>query len=343
MSGREGGRSPRWAGLGTLGLLLVLAIAARMLLGRGIDAAGGATLVVGLPESGLLAIRGSAMVAGAVAGAALGLSGLAFQVLLRNPLASPWVLGVSSGAGLGLMLAAWLARLGGAAGVVGGVLLAGAGLPAAAVGAIAAIAIVWALARRLGGYDPVGLVLCGVVTSATFGAGIMLLQHLVPNGVRGDLVGWLMGRIPELAPNWLLLGGGTTVAVALGLAAWSGPMLDAASLGEDEARSVGVPLDGLRRGLLAIGGVLAAMAVVLVGPIAFVGLLAPHAAKWFVGPGHRGLAAATAVVGAAMLVGADAARQVIDLGGGRLPVGVLTALVGGPAFLVLLLGGRGRS
>ncbi len=330
---------------GIVGLFLIAAIAAgcRLLLGRGIDADGGATTVVGLPEAVLLEIRVSTILAAATAGAALGLSGLAFQTLLRNPLASPWVLGVSSGAGFGLMLAMWLARLGGGAAMVGGMLLAGAGIPASAIGALLAISIVWMLSRRLGGFDPVGLVLCGVVTSATFGAGIMLLQHLVPSGVRGDLVGWMMGRIPELAPRWLLAVAGGSVGLVTIIGWRASSMLDAASLGDDEARSIGVPLEAMRRWLLVLGGGLAAIAVVLVGPIAFVGLLAPHAGRRLTGAGHRGVVLGTVLAGASMLLVADAVRQVVDLGGGRLPVGVLTALVGGPAFLGLLLQGRGRA
>ncbi|MFM1833477.1 MAG: hypothetical protein RLZZ461_1793, partial [Planctomycetota bacterium] len=167
----------RHRGLVVLFVVGLAAVAGRLLVGRGVDAAGLATTVFGLPDATLFEIRLSTVLAGAIAGASLGLSGLAFQILLRNPLASPWVLGVSSGAGFGLMLAMWLARLGGVAAAVGGALLAGAGIPASALGALLAISIVWMLSRRLGGFDPVGLVLCGVVTSATFGAGIMLLQH----------------------------------------------------------------------------------------------------------------------------------------------------------------------
>ena len=98
-----------------------------------------------------------------------------------------------------------------------------------------------------------------------------------------------------------------------------------------------MPIDILRIGLLVCGGALAAVAVVLAGPIAFVGLVAPHAARALVGSRHRMLVPASMLAGAAMLVVAETVRQWIDLGGGRLPIGVLTALLGGPAFLVLLL------
>lgn len=329
----------RSGGRGLLGLVVLggLVIAARLLVGRTIGDGGGVVMTFGLPGSEIFMVRGSAAMAAVLAGAGLGLSGLCFQVLLRNPLASPWVLGVSSGAGFGLMTATWMSLTGGVLGGMGGLLLAFAGMPAAALGALLAIGVVWMLSRRLGTFDPVTLVLCGVITSATFAAGIMLLQHLVPNGVRGDLVSWMMGRIPEVSPWWLLAVTGGLVIIGFGFGLRFAAALDAACLTEDEARSVGVPIDRLRHGLLLAGGLLAAASVVLVGPIAFVGLLAPHAARLMVGPRHRLLVPGTVLAGAGVLLGADAVRQFIDLGGGRLPVGVVTSLVGGPVFLWLLL------
>ena len=319
--------------LGGVGLLLLL----RLVVGRTVTPDGVIEIAFGLPDAGVLSIRIGSSIAAIAAGSALALSGLAFQVLLRNPLASPWVLGVSSGAGFGLMLAAWMVIAGGGVAWIGDLLMRWSGLPAAGGGALLAIAVVWLLGRRIGTFDPVTLVLCGVIVSATFGAGIMLLQHLVPNGVRGDLVTWMMGRIPEVASPWLLgsICGLAVVGLVLGSRHASG--LDAACLSEDEARSVGVPLDRLRNGLLIAGGLLAAGSVVLVGPIAFVGLLSPHLARLLVGPRHGRLVPATVAAGAAVLLGADLVRQLVDLGGGRLPVGVVTSLVGGPAFLWLLL------
>lgn len=322
-----------------VGLLLLF----RILVGRQITPEGFVELGFGLPDPSVLAIRIGASVAAIAAGSALALSGLAFQVLLRNPLASPWVLGVSSGAGFGLMLAAWMVVAGGGLAWLGSVLMHWSGLPAAGGGALLAIVVVWLLGRRIGTFDPVTLVLCGVIVSATFAAGIMLLQHLVPNGVRGDLVTWMMGRIPEVASPWLL-GAVCGLSVAgLVLGSWHARGLDVACLGEDEARSTGVSLDRLRNGLLVAGGLLAAGSVVLVGPIAFVGLLSPHVARLLVGPRHGRLVPATVAAGAAVLLGADFVRQLVDLGGGRLPVGVVTSLVGGPAFLWLLLRREARS
>ena len=334
------GRCRGWPGVLLLLTLLAGAVLLRLLVGRSVDPDGSIGPAWGWPGGVVLELRGSSVLAASIAGAALGLSGLAFQNLLRNPLASPWVLGVSSGAGFGVMVGAWLATVPGA-GALAGFLLLGAGLPGAALGAIAAIAVVWWLARRLGGFDPVSLVLCGVVVNSTFAAGTMLLQHLSPNGVRGDFTTWMMGRIPELLPGWLSVFGVLSIVV-VGAIAWRWhATLDAAGLDDDEAISVGVPLAGLRRGLMILGGGLATLAVVVVGPIAFVGLLAPHAARLLVGASHRQVVPGAALSGAAVLVVADLVRQILDLGGGRVPVGILTALVGGPVFLWLLIRRRG--
>lgn len=326
----------RWAGM--VLILGVLALVVwRLLVGRQVGLDGEVVVTLGWPEAAALSLRSTAAISALLAGAALGLSGLAFQVLLRNPLASPWILGISGGAGFGMMLALTLVQIGGVAAGIGQGLLWGAGLPAAAFGAILAMILVAILARAMGGFDPVGLVLGGVIVGAIFGAGTMLLQYMVPNGVRGDLIGWMMGRVPEIVPAWLAPVGATLVLSSLLAGCFGRRMLDAACLGEDEARSVGVPIDGLRAALFLIGGGLAAFSVVLVGPIAFVGLLGPHAARLLAGPTHGRLVPATALCGGGLLLAADAIRQMIDLGWGRLPVGVLTVLIGGPTFLWLLL------
>ena len=333
------------ANRGILGIVILVAIVAgasllRLLIGRTVGMGGGIEPIFGWPSGVVFELRASSVLASCLAGAALGLSGLAFQNLLRNPLASPWVLGVSSGAGFGIMVGAWLATVPGG-GALAGILLFGAGLPGAAAGAIGAIGVVWWLSRRLGGFDPVSLVLCGVVVNSTFAAGTMLLQHLSPNGVRGDFTTWMMGRIPELLPGWLA-SVGVLVVLAVGLLAWRWhATLDAAGLDDDEAVSVGVPLARMRQSLMVIGGGLATLAVVIVGPVAFVGLLAPHAARLVVGASHRHVVPASALAGGGVLVVADLVRQVLDLGGGRVPVGILTALVGGPVFLWLLIRRRG--
>jgi iron complex transport system permease protein len=198
------------------------------------------------------------------------------------------------------------------------------------------LGIVWRIGVRRGAVDPLALVLAGVIVGSIFSAGSAALQSLVPAGLRGDFVLWMMGRVPEAPPQRLLLVVSALAVTGAGLGIALGRSLDAACLSDDEARSVGVPLGWLRVTLFLAAGILTAATVSLTGPIAFVGLVAPHAARLLVGPRHATLALGSALAGAALLLAADSARQLLEIGGGRLPVGVLTAVIGGPVFLLLL-------
>jgi iron complex transport system permease protein len=326
------------AGVALLAVLLAAAIAVRLAVGSS---------GFGWPASDVARYRIDAATAAAGIGAALAIAGLLLQVLLRNPLASPFVLGLSSGAGFGYMLALYLGYRFGVELGAGGVLGVGGPVLCATAASLVTLGLVWRLGSRAGGSDPLALVLAGVVVSAIAGAGIVTLQSLVPNGLRGDLATWMMGRIPDAPPRGLL---GTIAVLAIlgtALATWLGRALDAASLSDDEAASIGLRIGPLRLGLFAVAGILTAATVALAGPIAFVGLVAPHAARIVLGARHAPLALGSALSGAILLVAADALRQSVDLGTGRLPVGVVTALIGGPVFLWLLrtapsLGG-GRS
>ena len=151
-----------------------------------------------------------------------------------------------------------------------------------------------------------------------------------------------MGRLPEVESELRLTIYAGIVLGGIWLVAWWGPTLDAACLSDDEAKSIGVDLAKVRRRLFLTSSVLASVGVILAGPIAFVGLIAPHGARLLFGGSHRQLAIATALVGAFLLVGADDIRQYIDLGTGRLPIGIVTSVFGGLVFLFLLLKGRGR-
>ncbi len=333
-NGRIGSPRRRLAAL--LGLAAVVAIASglRILIGRSWDSQGW-RIEFAWPAAEVAGFRLGAVAVASTVGAALGISGLLLQTLLRNPLASPFVLGISSGATLGLA-AAMLAAASLGVGVWSGL---GSVVPAF-VGALATLAVVAVAGRRREGLDPLTLVLAGVVISSLCGALLMLVNHLLPPGTRDDLVAWTMGRIDE-QPDPLLLGGtAAAVVAALALGVAGADRLDVALLGEDEARSIGVPLGALRWAMLLGAGLLAACAVAIAGPIAFVGLVAPHLGRILAGAGHRHLVPASALAGAGLLLVADLARQPIDLGAGRLPIGVLTAIVGGPVFLVLLRRGR---
>jgi ABC-type Fe3+-siderophore transport system permease subunit len=324
-----------------LAALLAGAIALRLAIGR--DPVAGA-LELAWPDPVLRSLRLGAVWSAVVAGASLGLSGLLLQVLLRNPLASPFVLGLSSGAGLGATVAAWAAGAAGVAGAGGWITAlattgAGQVLPAT-IGALLTLGIVLTLGTRRGMIDPVSMVLAGTVVAAICGAITLLVQYAMPPSSRADAAIWFMGRVPELPDRWVLA---VAIAVLVVVSVWAGlaaRTFDAASASDDEARSLGVRLSTLRLGMYVAAGATAATSVALCGPIAFVGFVAPHIARLLLGARHAPLVLGSAVAGALVLVAADVARQALDLGMGRMPVGVLTALVGGPAFLLVLRSSR---
>lgn len=319
------GATPRaaWLGWGILGVLVAMAL--WRLFGWRAEVAGASA-----PWETVLRLRTGAATTAALAGAALGLSGLMLQSLLRNPLASPFILGLSSGAGLGVAVATWLAWAGAAV-----MLPVGRVIPAS-VGALAVLGCVFALGRRRGGLDPLTLVLAGVCVSSICAAVGLAFESLIPPAARAPLTSWLMGQVSEI-PNptqlWvtgLVLCGGATRGWMLGRA------MDVASFSDDEAKSMGVDLAALRRELFIWAGLCTGAAVALCGPIAFVGFVAPHLARMLWGAHHRALVLGAMTCGALVLLAADGLRQAVDLGAGRLPVGVVTALAGGPAFLILL-------
>jgi iron complex transport system permease protein len=206
----------------------------------------------------------------------------------------------------------------------------------ALAGALLALGCVLLLSRRHGALDPVTLILGGVIVGAIASAGSTVAESLLPPERRGVLSGWLFGRIPDVPDMGALA---ACAAAALGLtglgAAW-GNRLDGAALSDDEARSIGIALGPMRTAMFIGCGVATAATVALCGPIAFVGLLAPHCARALVGARNRMLIPGAALAGAGLLTAADALRQWIDVGGGRLPLGAVTAVFGGVAFLVLL-------
>lgn len=290
-----------------------------------------------LPEpqrAGIMEIRQQRATMAIVVGAGLAVGGVLLQSLLRNPLASPDLLGLASGAGLAVMIWAYLQGLTGATALASGVGAAGAGA-AALVGSLGTLGLVYLLSQKRGFVDPVTLVLVGVIVSVMCGAATMFVAMLMPDRGFG-VARWTIGALDDNV-TWgriATVGGVTLGAIAVGFAA--GRAMDAASLSEDEARSVGVPIGGLRLLLFAASGVLTAGAVVLAGPIGFVGLVCPHVVRLLAGPGHRVLVVGSALAGGAMIAGADTVVKAVDLASGRMPIGVLTALVGGPVLIVLL-------
>ncbi len=276
-------------------------------------------------------LRGTRAASGAAVGAALAVAGVFLQALLRNPLAEPAVLGLTSGAGLGVVVSLYATYV-----ATGTMLLYRPPAGAALIGALAALGLVGAIGQRRGVLEPFSLVLTGVVISLICGAGIVFVQHLLPDQGMAMASRWTFGAISDDVPPWWVVGvGAMTLACVCGAVWWGGAM-DAATLTEDEARSLGVRLGLLRMSLFVASGALSAGAVLLAGPIGFVGLVCPHAVRLLCGAGHRLVAPASALLGCTLIVLADAGVRVADFGAGRMPIGVLTALLGGPLFLWLL-------
>ncbi|MEV5650041.1 iron ABC transporter permease [Nocardia sp. NPDC052254] len=267
----------------------------------------------------------------AVVGAGLALAGTAMQTLVRNPLADPYLLGVSSGAGVG------------AAAVITSGFFAAAGIWAlsggALIGALVAAATVFAVTIAQGGLTPLRLVLTGTVLGSAFSAlsSYLIFRSADPKAAQSVLF-WLLGSLA--GADWTRIALPATVvglaAVALlSLHRW----LDALSVGADTAASVGVPVRALRHGLFIGLAVLVGVLVAVSGGIGFVGLVVPHAARMLVGSAHRRLLPVGALFGAVFLVLADSAARVL-VRPTEIPVGVLTGLIGAPVFLVLM--GRRR-
>jgi iron complex transport system permease protein len=268
----------------------------------------------------------------AIVGAGLAGAGTVFQGLLRNPLADPYLIGVSAGASLGATIVLTSGMAAGALGL--------AATPIAALaGAVTAIALVYALARR--GHDaPVeDLLLAGIAVSAFLGAIVSWLQLSGGESLQ-RVIFWLMGGFSGRSWPHLVMAA-PLVAVGLAVAWLYGRDLNALLLGDEAARSMGVDVVRARRLLITCGGMMAAAAVASAGLIGFVGLIVPHVLRLLVGPDHRRLVPAAALGGATLLVLADLAARV-TWPGAELPVGILTAMLGAPFFLVVLLRERRR-
>jgi iron complex transport system permease protein len=257
-------------------------------------------------------------------GGGLAVAGAALQALVRNPLAEPWLLGLSGGASLGAVLAIVLG-VGGGWGVAG----------AATLGALGAIVLAYRVSvvagRRL---DPRVLILAGVVVGAFASAVSTALLALADPFTFRAAAMWLFGGFA--GATWQAIGRYALVAApALLLLLALARGLDLLALGEEPAAALGADVDRLRRLVVLATAVLTAAAVSVSGVIGFVGLVVPHAVRWVAGPLHRRLLPLAFIAGGGFLVLADTAARTL-LAPAELPVGVVTALVGVPLFAVLL-------
>jgi iron complex transport system permease protein len=273
-------------------------------------------------ETVVMQVRGPRVLAALVVGAALAAAGTAYQGMFRNPLVSPDILGVSTGAALGAVLAIFFSQ---------GILVIQA---FAFAGGLAAVGLVYWIGSRLRGHDPLlALVLTGVVIGTLLGSVIALLKYLAdPYNQLPAITYWLLGSLAAIAPRDL--GAAAPLALA-GLA----PMLllrwrmNLLALPDDEARALGVDTRKLRTLVVAAATLMTAAAVAVSGIIGWVGLLIPHAARLLVGPDFGRLLPLAMLLGAAFLLGVDTlCRTIATI---EVPPGVLTALIGTPFFLWL--------
>ena len=318
-------RAGRWAAaLGVLVVLMLLSVAlgavrlspadtVRALLGRGDPTVITIVRVLRMPRMALAVLLG----------AGLGISGASLQGVMRNPLAEPYLLGVSGGAAVGAVIAV---SFGAAAGLV----------PIAAfLGAIAAVSVAFLVAQAAPGRgDSRVLLMAGVIVGAFANAAIMLLlANADADTVRGALW-WMMGSVGDAAwgqVGWLALyvgvGGGLLVA-------WARE-IDILALGEDAAAGLGLDADRAARRVYLVASLVAAATVAAAGLVGFVGLVVPHIARRMGAGGHRAVILGSAVIGAALVVAADLIARVA-LPPAELPLGAVTAIIGVPFFLVQL-------
>ena len=306
-----------------------------LLLGGGVVLLAALSLLVGpagfgLPsgEAGrliLAEIRLPRTLLAALTGAALALAGAALQGYLRNPLAEPGIIGISSGAGLGAVLAIHT-------GMSAAVALA---LPLGGLaGAAIATLTVLALAGERGG--ALTLILAGVAVSSVATALISLTLSLSANPFAAvEIVFWLLGSLADRSMTHVWLAGPLMLA-GMAVLLWLGPSLDALTLGEDAAQNLGIDLIRVRQLLVAGTALAVGAATAIVGTIAFVGLVVPHVLRPLVGHTPSRLLPASLLGGAALVLASDIALRLLTPGG-ELRLGVLTALMGAPFFLWLVL------
>ncbi|ATH83442.1 ABC transporter permease [Ectopseudomonas mendocina] len=332
-----------------LGLLLVLVLWLSLALGPVSlplgDTLRAALRLLGLPVAADAAVQQAELILsrirmprtllGLMVGTVLALCGVAMQGLFRNPLADPGLVGVSSGAALGAAVA-----------IVGGAALGG--LPeafapyllsaCAFVGGLLVTALVYRLGRRDGQTHVATMLLAGIALTALAGAAIGLFTYLADDATLRTLTFWNLGSLngASYARLWPLLL--ATLAVALWLPRRA-RALNALLLGESEARHLGFDVERLKRELVLCTALGVGAAVAAAGLIGFIGLVVPHLMRLLVGPDHRLLLPASALAGASLLLLADLAAR-LALAPAELPIGIVTALIGAPFFLYLLVRGR---
>lgn len=282
-------------------------------------------------------IRAPRLLLGILVGAALGLSGAVMQGLFRNPLADPGLVGVSAGAGLGAISAI----------VLGGLLpaslavLTGSYLVAAAafLGGWGSTLVLYRVATRGGRTSVATMLLAGIAIAALAGAASGLLIYAADDGQLRDLTFWGLGSLA--GASWAkVVVAGPLIAIAAGVAMTLGRGLNGLALGEATAHHIGIPVQRLKNiAILTVAGATGA-AVAVSGGIGFIGIVVPHLLRLWTGPDHRSLLLNSALLGASLLLLADIIAR-IAVAPAELPIGIVTAILGAPVFLWILLRRRG--
>ncbi len=290
------------------------------------DEASSATL--GTSEIIMVQIRFPRVLMGFFVGASLAAVGVTLQALLRNPLADPYVLGVSSGSALGVSMAILFG--------IGSTFMLLPVLPLFGfAGGLLALLFIYRLAQSKGRLPVHSLLLAGVILNAILTAFIMFITSIMEPNRSAGLMAWLMGSLT--APGYPALGIFLMYVVCvLAFLMHKAQLLNVLTLGEETARSLGVNTEGTKKQLFALTALLTGAIVSVSGMIGFVGMVVPHAVRLLIGSDHRLLLPASALVGGMFLAVADTIARTI-MAPAEIPVGIVTALAGGPFFLYLLL------
>lgn len=267
-------------------------------------------------------IRLPRVLAAALIGAALSASGAAFQAVFRNPLVSPGILGVLGGASFGAAL---------------GILVSGNWFvvqSTAFLMGVAAVSVGVLIANLYGAPSVIVLVLGGMISGAFFNALLSLVKYAADPADRlPTIVYWLMGSLGGLELSQVAFAA-APILIGIALLSSLGRALDALTMGDDEAASLGVPVAGMRYGVIALATLISSLSVALAGMIGWIGLVVPHIARMMIGPLNRRLIPASALLGATFLVLADCLSR--NVATAELPIGVITELLGVPAFVIVL-------
>jgi iron complex transport system permease protein len=280
----------------------------------------------------LLQIRLPRVLTGFLAGGALAISGMAFQSVFRNPLATPFTLGVSSGAALG---AAIFIRFG----VLFPIPWIGSIGVAAFAGAIFSVLLVYGLTRIRGGFSTATLLLAGVAVNFFFSSLILIINFISDFSQSHKIIHWMMGGFGNSGYTEV---GNLMIFTCIGAAMlWlMSHELNLLMTGDDIAITRGVNVPVVKRMLFVAVSLLVGAVVAFCGPIGFVGMMAPHICRLFIGPNHRNLLPVSFLFGGIFLTACDTfARSIIPPA--EIPAGVITALLGGPFFIVLLMNRKG--